>query len=191
MHITNKWVALRLQQEKYISIGAQRKDSKKIRRSAKDKKNRNACWNCIIIWEVLTCFQITLSLSLSLSLSPSPSLSPFECLNGKDSWLMGREGEGRGYTGTWKPAVANLRCLSSLIFYMKISNEACFWLHNVSVCFHLKMVLNYLYYLTPSCKYGSKIDALKCTQWGLPWWSSGWESILQCRGHRFDPWSGN
>ena len=26
---------------------------------------------------------------------------------------------------------------------------------------------------------------------GLPWWSSGKESVLQCRGHRFDPWSGN
>ena len=24
---------------------------------------------------------------------------------------------------------------------------------------------------------------------GLPWWSSGWESILQCRGRRFNPWS--
>ena len=26
---------------------------------------------------------------------------------------------------------------------------------------------------------------------GLPWWSSGQESSLQCRGHRIDPWSGN
>ena len=26
---------------------------------------------------------------------------------------------------------------------------------------------------------------------GLPWWSSGKESTLQCRGYRFDPWSGN
>ena len=25
---------------------------------------------------------------------------------------------------------------------------------------------------------------------GLPWWSSAWESACQCRGHRFDPWSG-
>ena len=24
---------------------------------------------------------------------------------------------------------------------------------------------------------------------GLPSWSSGWESALQCRGRRFDPWS--
>ena len=23
------------------------------------------------------------------------------------------------------------------------------------------------------------------------WWFSGWESALQCRGHRFHPWSGN
>ena len=26
---------------------------------------------------------------------------------------------------------------------------------------------------------------------GLPWRSSGKESALQCRGHGFDPWSGN
>ena len=25
----------------------------------------------------------------------------------------------------------------------------------------------------------------------IPWWSSGWESALQCRGHGFHPWSGN
>ena len=25
---------------------------------------------------------------------------------------------------------------------------------------------------------------------GLPWWSSGWESAYQCRGHGFDPRSG-
>ena len=24
---------------------------------------------------------------------------------------------------------------------------------------------------------------------GLHWWSSGWESDRQCRGHKFDPWS--
>ena len=24
---------------------------------------------------------------------------------------------------------------------------------------------------------------------GLPWWSSGYESTCQCRGHRFDAWS--
>ena len=26
---------------------------------------------------------------------------------------------------------------------------------------------------------------------GLPWWFSGWESTFQCRGHKFDLWSGN
>ena len=26
---------------------------------------------------------------------------------------------------------------------------------------------------------------------GLPWWPSGKESALQCRGCGFDPWSGN
>ena len=30
----------------------------------------------------------------------------------------------------------------------------------------------------------------KCTNRGLPWWRSGWESACQCRGHRFDPWAG-
>ena len=26
---------------------------------------------------------------------------------------------------------------------------------------------------------------------GLPWWYSSEEFVLQCRGHWFDPWSGN
>ena len=25
---------------------------------------------------------------------------------------------------------------------------------------------------------------------GLPWWRSGWESVCQCRGYGFEPWSG-
>ena len=28
------------------------------------------------------------------------------------------------------------------------------------------------------------------TMTGRPWWSNGRESVCQCRGHRFDPWSG-
>ena len=31
---------------------------------------------------------------------------------------------------------------------------------------------------------------IKTTMRGLPWWRSGWESAYQCRGHRFEPWSG-
>ena len=31
---------------------------------------------------------------------------------------------------------------------------------------------------------------LKNSSLGLPCWSSGYESPCQCRGHRFDPWSG-
>ena len=27
--------------------------------------------------------------------------------------------------------------------------------------------------------------------WWFPWWSSGWESIFQCKECRFDLWSGN
>ena len=30
----------------------------------------------------------------------------------------------------------------------------------------------------------------KSDQGGLPWWRSGWESVCQCRGHGFEPWSG-
>ena len=31
---------------------------------------------------------------------------------------------------------------------------------------------------------------LKAKMRGLPRWHSGWESACQCRGHRFEPWSG-
>ena len=28
--------------------------------------------------------------------------------------------------------------------------------------------------------------------WGLPWWASGKKTLcFHCRGHRFNPWSGN
>ena len=30
----------------------------------------------------------------------------------------------------------------------------------------------------------------KINKWGLPWWRGGWEFACQCRGHRFEPWSG-
>ena len=33
-----------------------------------------------------------------------------------------------------------------------------------------------------------ELTCFKGFSW-LPWWSSGWESICQCRGHGFDPWS--
>ena len=29
----------------------------------------------------------------------------------------------------------------------------------------------------------------KISHLGLSWWYSGWESVLQCREHGFDPWS--
>ena len=32
-------------------------------------------------------------------------------------------------------------------------------------------------------------NILKAMVPGLPWWSSGYESACQCKGHRFDPWS--
>lgn len=65
---------------------------------------------------------------------------------------------------TWsKPEV----CFWSLLFHIKTSKEACFWLYNVSeFVFCLKCFWwNYLHYLTPSCKYLSKTDALKHTWW--------------------------
>ena len=36
----------------------------------------------------------------------------------------------------------------------------------------------------------SKAEDLLKIALGLPWWRSGWESTCQCRGHRFEPWSG-
>ena len=36
----------------------------------------------------------------------------------------------------------------------------------------------------------SKAAGYKINTQGLPWWHSGWESACQCRGHRFEPWSG-
>ena len=48
-------------------------------------------------------------------------------------------------------------------------NRPCFWWETFSYRF---------YYLT-----------VKFEQ-GLPWWYSSEESVLQCRVHRFDPWSG-
>ena len=37
----------------------------------------------------------------------------------------------------------------------------------------------------------SESHPLRKLKWGLPWWRSGWESACQCRGHGFEPWSGN
>ena len=41
------------------------------------------------------------------------------------------------------------------------------------------------------CSGDLKLWHLKTKMQGLPWWSSGWESVFQCRGHGFNPWSGN
>ena len=37
---------------------------------------------------------------------------------------------------------------------------------------------------------GAYNPSIKRWSLGLPWWSRGWESICQCREHRFDPCSG-
>ena len=47
-------------------------------------------------------------------------------------------------------------------------------------------------YCTPKKEHASLWDSfLKNQSAGLPWWSRGWESIFQCRGCRFNLWSGN
>ena len=43
----------------------------------------------------------------------------------------------------------------------------------------------HLSWTLPSCPFTYQKPVL-----GLRWWSSGYESVCQCRGHRFDPWSG-
>ena len=45
---------------------------------------------------------------------------------------------------------------------------------------------------SPRCTIASRsyCHYLKISNWGLPWWRSGWESACQCRGHGFEPWSG-
>ena len=35
-----------------------------------------------------------------------------------------------------------------------------------------------------------KFSQIKTFYLGLPQWHSGWESACQCKGHRFEPWSG-
>ena len=52
---------------------------------------------------------------------------------------------------------------------------------------------NSLYYLChfyTNLKFKSLFKIFKTKFRGLPWWRSGWESACQCRGHRFESWSG-
>ena len=42
----------------------------------------------------------------------------------------------------------------------------------------------------PSERIHSFTPSSKICITGLPWWRSGWESVCQCRGHGFEPWSG-
>ena len=49
------------------------------------------------------------------------------------------------------------------------------------------MGMFFLFNLSPSSKIWNT-SRFKNGFPGLPWWSSGWESTCQCRGHGFDPW---
>ena len=80
----------------------------------------------------------------------------------------------------------------------------CVVLSSLFSAFHCKEGLLKIIQLSPcSCLY---LQCL-CIEWGiefhhcqvawlehpplgLPWWRSGWESACQCRGHRFEPWTG-
>ena len=35
-----------------------------------------------------------------------------------------------------------------------------------------------------------KLEGIEGARWGLPWWSSGWEFTLQCRGRGLIPGQG-
>ena len=50
---------------------------------------------------------------------------------------------------------------------------------------HPRVILSPLEWAGPS-----DLILIKRIWQGLPWWSGGWESTCQCRGHGSDPWSG-
>ena len=74
---------------------------------------------------------------------------------------------------------------------------------NINMFLHLKDILQSVWLKkkkkkktsNPYVRHGpakqKERQALPTMLEGLPWWSSGYESSLQCRGCRFDPWSGN
>ena len=83
----------------------------------------------------------------------------------------------------------------------KVKDKPGFTLKKYSTA-SLKLLGNYIFLQTQYGKTSPKEDRSRTTvlsinihnplqraPCGLPWWSSGWESTLQCRGHRFDPWS--
>ena len=51
--------------------------------------------------------------------------------------------------------------------------------------------LVYLSHLKNHCLLLPSVQCFKSYWFGLPWWHNGWESACQCRGHGFEPWSGN
>ena len=50
--------------------------------------------------------------------------------------------------------------------------------------------LSLFYYFKKDSRIWPCICMVENLIWGLPWWSSGWESACQCRGHGFVPRSG-
>ena len=61
--------------------------------------------------------------------------------------------------------------------YSSLDPDIYLW-YFLEILFKLRCYIDYK-------KIGKKNDC-----GGLPWWSSGWESACQCRGHGFEPWSG-
>ena len=45
-------------------------------------------------------------------------------------------------------------------------------------------------FLLTALRHNGQLTAPQTHEIGLPWWRSGYESACQCRGHRFEPWSG-
>ena len=61
-----------------------------------------------------------------------------------------------------------------------------FWVSHVGV----QLCPHHSFQRLPFLHWIAFTHLLKVSCPGLLWWYSEWESACQCRGHRFDPWSG-
>ena len=85
------------------------------------------------------------------------------------------------------------RTYNSVLFSHKKRNEvlllAATWMDAENIMLSEWSQIQKAIFRYPYLKYSLVFYVLKYTQ-GLPWWRSGWESVCQCRGHGFKPWSG-